>query len=342
MPQISVLMSVYNEEKYLKEAIDSILNQSFTDFEFLIVDDASVDNSLSIIKSYNDSRIKLIRNNRNLGFPASLNKGLKAAQGKYIARMDSDDVSLSNRFAKQFNFMENNPEITIGSAWLKLFGAKVETWKSPLKHDEIFTGMLFASTIYHAVAFMRREIIISLNEFYNEDFRQAQDAEYWIRLAFRGVKFANLDEIVYKYRFHSNNAGIKHSTAQQNYADKAIEPFFEKLKIDEPQKWIPIHTLFRKRAKNLQKSDFQNIINWIGYLIKANEKAQIFDDNILKREIAKRWFFICCSSFNNLIYSFIVSKKNKLPQYYNVGFKTKLKFFIKWLERITQKLLRFL
>lgn len=112
-PAISVLMPVYNSEKYLNEAIESILNQTFVDFEFIIINDASNDNSENIIESYQDSRIKYFKNEKNLGVAKTLNKGLKLAQGKYIARMDSDDISLPERLYKQFKFMEVYNDIDV-------------------------------------------------------------------------------------------------------------------------------------------------------------------------------------------------------------------------------------
>ncbi len=110
-PEISVIMSVYNEEKFLRESIESILSQTFKDFELIIINDCSIDNSLKIIKSYNDKRIKIINNKKNIGVFNSRNKALKIAKGDYIAILDGDDVSLPKRFEIQFNYLENNPHI---------------------------------------------------------------------------------------------------------------------------------------------------------------------------------------------------------------------------------------
>ena len=106
-------MSVYNGEKYLREAIESILNQTFTDFEFLIVNDGSTDSSLEIILSYPDERIRVIRNDRNIGLTKSLNKALQQAKGEYIARQDADDISLQNRFEEQLIYLEKHPEVAL-------------------------------------------------------------------------------------------------------------------------------------------------------------------------------------------------------------------------------------
>ena len=113
-PKISVIMAVYNSEKFLNESINSILNQTFKDFEFIIINDCSTDNSLKIIKEFikKDNRIKLINNERNLGAAGTRNEGLKIAKGKYIAILDSDDISYTQRFVIQYNYLEDNPHIT--------------------------------------------------------------------------------------------------------------------------------------------------------------------------------------------------------------------------------------
>lgn len=118
----SVIMAAYNAQEYIAEAIESILKQTFTDFEFIIIDDASTDNTSAIIHSYDDGRIKLIKNTVNLGLTKSLNIGLKHANGKYIIRTDADDVNLIDRFEKQIKYMESNPHIMLSSCSMIIFG----------------------------------------------------------------------------------------------------------------------------------------------------------------------------------------------------------------------------
>ncbi len=123
-PPIMIFIAnlVYNCEKYLKEAIESILNQTFSDFEFLIINDASIDNSDDIILSYKDERIKYVKNEENLGVSRTLNKGIQIARGTYIARMDSDDISITTRLERQYNFMTNHKEVGICGTWARIFG----------------------------------------------------------------------------------------------------------------------------------------------------------------------------------------------------------------------------
>lgn len=118
-------MPVYNAQEYIREAIDSILNQTFSDFEFIIINDGSTDNSVEIIKNYNDPRIVLVDNTENKGLVSVLNQGLQLAQGEYIARMDADDISLPNRFMEQVNYLDKHPQVGILGAWFHIFGDKI-------------------------------------------------------------------------------------------------------------------------------------------------------------------------------------------------------------------------
>ena len=130
-------MPVYNAERHLSESIKSILNQSFSEFEFLIINDGSSDGSREIIKSFNDSRIVLHDNNRNFGLTKSLNIGLNLAKGRYIARMDADDISYQNRLEKQYQFMENNPDIGFCGTWYKKIGDSSKILKTPINPEKI-------------------------------------------------------------------------------------------------------------------------------------------------------------------------------------------------------------
>lgn len=156
MPVVSVLMPTYNAEKYLKEAIDSILNQTFTDFEFLIIDDNSKDKTKKIIGKYNDKRIKLIKGPQK-GLAAALNCGIKKAQGKYIARMDADDISLPARFEKQVNYLEAHPEITVLGTWQEHFGRWNFIHKAKATHEECKAELLFNCDLCHSTLMFRKE-----------------------------------------------------------------------------------------------------------------------------------------------------------------------------------------
>lgn len=201
MPKISVVMPVYNtKEEWLREAIESILNQSYKDFEFIIIDDGSDKSIEPIVNSYNDARIVLIRQ-ENQGIAKSLNYGFKISKGEYIAIMDSDDISMPERFEKQVTFLDNNPKITVLGSWFEAFPKK-EVCKHP-KNPKYLDFTKFCC-IAHPSVMLRRLGFKKYNLYYNPKYK-CEDYELWSR-AVRILDFYNLQEVLLKYRVHSSNA----------------------------------------------------------------------------------------------------------------------------------------
>ena len=205
---ISVIMSVYNGEKYIREAIESIIKQKFKDFEFIIVNDGSQDNSLEIIKSYNDKRIKIINNEKNIGLTKSLNKALKIASGKYIARQDADDISLASRFEEQVSYLDKHQKVALLGTSIyridnngKMVGKNIATAKPTI--NDLFKINHF----YHGSVMFKKEIVSQLGG-YNEQMRYSQDYEFWLRIA-NSFEVRNLMQLLYKFRYHGDNIRIK-------------------------------------------------------------------------------------------------------------------------------------
>jgi glycosyltransferase involved in cell wall biosynthesis len=196
-PVLTVLMPVYNSEMYVAEAIDSILNQTLTAFDFIIIDDASTDNSRHIIRSYNDSRIKFYQNTVNLGISGTLNKGLQLATTELVARMDADDISYPERLQKQYEYMAANPDCALLSCWTRVIAED----KRPLRIENLKSGhyyynLTFVCSIYHPTVIYKRSCVLALGGYtqrYSEDY-----ALFW-ELS-RNYKIHNLDEILLDYR----------------------------------------------------------------------------------------------------------------------------------------------
>ncbi|MBU1092771.1 glycosyltransferase [Patescibacteria group bacterium] len=202
-PSISVILSVYNGAPYLKEAIESILNQTFEDFEFIIVDDGSTDATSEIIDMFTDSRIIRLYNKNNLGLVESLNKALAVSQGKFIARMDADDISHPDRFQKQLFYLEHHSEVGIlGTAMAQIDerGRPISVLVPPSQHELILWQTIFGCAVFHATVLMRRDDLIAVSG-YDVDFLHSEDLDLWSRL-FNKTKFANLPEVLYTRRLH--------------------------------------------------------------------------------------------------------------------------------------------
>jgi glycosyltransferase involved in cell wall biosynthesis len=206
-PKISVIMPVHNGEKYLKTAIDSILGQTFSDFEFIIVNDGSSDNTEKIIDSFHDERIKIIKNTEKIGVSKSLNRAIESSRGDFIARMDADDISLPERLEKQIRYLEENHDIGIvgSNAYLINSDDKVTgRYKRPESHVLVKWTALFSNPMIHP-SIMARANILRENK-YNEEFKNGQDYELWSRLIFsKNIKFDNISESLIKYRIHDSS-----------------------------------------------------------------------------------------------------------------------------------------
>ena len=203
MPKISVIMPVYNtKEEWLRNAIESILNQTYTDFEFIIINDGSTNNAREVILSYNDERIKYIEQ-ENQGIAVTLNNGLDIAKGDYVARMDSDDISLPERFKKQVDFLDNNADISILGSWFEIF-PEMQVIKHPATVKYI--DLIRCCFIGHPTIMLRKCDLDKYNLRYNSSYK-CEDYELWSR-AIRNLKFYNLQEILLKYRWHGDNLSI--------------------------------------------------------------------------------------------------------------------------------------
>jgi glycosyltransferase involved in cell wall biosynthesis len=203
-PSVSVIMSVYNGERFLKEAVESILAQSFTDLEFIIIDDGSTDQSARILENYNDSRIIRIKNASNIGLTKSLNLGLKKARGFYIARIDADDISKPGRLAAQIAYLNSNPQIAVlGSAYETIDenSKLIQTFYPPSCPLVITWSLLFGNPIAHSSVVYRRDIILQLGG-YDENILYAQDYDLWSRITEKGFMISVLNIPLIQLRNH--------------------------------------------------------------------------------------------------------------------------------------------
>lgn len=218
-PRVSVIMSVYNGEKYIREAIDSIMNQTFKDFEFLIIDDGSTDSSPEIVRSYCDPRIRLFKQ-ENAGLTKSLNRGLNLANGKYIARQDADDISLPLRFEKQIEFLDKHPDVVLSSSNIEFIddrGKSLGISNRAVDPELIAWYLLFYNHIGgHSQVMFKRKSVMDLGG-YSEDFCYSQDYELWLRLA-KSNKIVILPDVLVKWRKHDDNISVKAIDEQQSYS----------------------------------------------------------------------------------------------------------------------------
>lgn len=229
IPKVSIIMSVYNGEPFLRESIDSILSQDFKDFEFLIMDDGSADGSYAILKEYarKDKRIKIFKNEENLGLTKSLNLLLKHSKGLFIARMDSDDVSLQRRLRIEYEFLTRNSNIFLVGT--RVF--HIDSKSKIIAHPILPTNSLEISDLLPKTNCIYHPTIMFRNEEYNyrEKFLYAQDYDFYLNLLSAGKNFYNLKDTLLLYRITNDSLSKRKGQKQKEFADKARTFYLERI-----------------------------------------------------------------------------------------------------------------
>jgi glycosyltransferase involved in cell wall biosynthesis len=300
---ISVLMPVFNTDKYVHQSIQSILNQSFEDFEFIIINDGSTDDSLKIIQSFQDKRIRIIQNEKNLGLIKTLNKGIDLAKGKYIARIDADDIAHPERLAKQFDFLEKNPNYALVGTQAKfIFGDKLSNskFKMETESDLLVTLSLFNSPFIHPSVMIRTAI---LKEFYyDEDFTTAEDYELWTRIL-RKYPCANLDESLLSYRLHDNNISTLQNNKQLESVKRIYRSNLEYIKM--PYMELDLDIYLKISGSYQQKISIRDLESMSEWLVKMQThllKEGIYQEEIIKKTVGIVWYQVCKKmSYNKLL-----------------------------------------
>lgn len=211
-PGISVIMPVYCAEKYVEEAIKSILNQTFQDFELLVIDDKGGDGSMDIVNSIRDSRIRVFENDYNRGIAYATNVGLGNAEGKYIALMDDDDIAMKDRLQLEYDYLESHPDIDVvggGDISVNELGQIISNRKEIICNPKrIKAELLFRCTLHNATSMYRREFVETNKLTYRDGYLGMQDFKFWTECAVCG-KIANIDKVLSKWRKHDNNTSWK-------------------------------------------------------------------------------------------------------------------------------------
>ena len=301
---VSVLMSVYNTpEKWLKESIESILNQSFQNFEFVIVLDNPTDGSEQIVQSYanTDKRVHIVKNEDNLGLTRSLNKGLLVSQGRYIARMDSDDIAFRNRLEKQVSYMDNHPEtVAVGTQVCTALTVEDAMKKYPVSDwtpdsEVLKIRMLFHNVgISHPTAMIRRSVLTKNGIKYDEKIKKSQDYKLWTDLMQHG-KIDLINEVLLMYRVHERQ--ISADRDKQYYYVGLVElEQAEKLTgtLSEEEKG------FHKSIGTLEiyNDDLGGYGRYCEKLVSANNEKRLYDTEKFRREVEYMW---CRKAFRRLI-----------------------------------------
>ena len=281
-PKISLIMSVYNGEDYLAETVESVLCQTFTEWEFIIINDCSTDNTSKILAEYasKDARVKVHTNKTNLRLPSSLNKALSLAEGKYIARMDADDICMPDRLQKQYDFMEANPNVDLSSCrFLTLKNGVYSSGGCGGKGDNesIKALLLVTNPILHPGIIAKAEVIKELC--YDKNFTCTEDMELWTRFVLNNKRVEILSEYLMIYRLHDKQITETTLDKQKNEVIKIQKTYLSQLlkPMTEEQEEFYINGIYFR--KNINVSKFIEFYRWAK---SVNNKTNNFDKYALK------------------------------------------------------------
>lgn len=299
LPRVTVLMPVFNAGIYLNSAIESILSQSFTDFEFLIIDDGSQDDTGAQLGRYQDPRLRVETNATNLGLVHSLNRGVALARGEYIARMDGDDFSLPERLAIQVDYMDSRPEVGICGSWVRVMGSSPpEIWSYPQDHEAITCRLLFASTLAHPSVIMRRSVLISRGLQYRSERTTAEDYAFWCECS-RHTRLANIPQVLLEYRVPAQRPNLaEYRKTQQEVSDQVRLSELSRLGIDASPEELSLHrdiALGRHRATHEYMMASRE---WLERIQITNQGRQVIAPEALVKDLGGRWLEICRNASN--------------------------------------------
>ncbi|MGE0590159.1 MAG: glycosyltransferase family 2 protein [Cyclobacteriaceae bacterium] len=280
VPTVSVIMTVYNTEKYLAQAVNSILNQTYQDFEFIIIDDGSSDTSAEILDSFSDPRLIVVKSRENKGLIAQSNRALGMARGKYIARMDSDDISLPQRLASQVDYLERHNQIGLCGTYLNYFDEhrNYSTSILPKTHESIGAFFLFGSPIVHSTIMFRKSVVDLHNICYPTDVRAGGDIAF-LSMLYEYTRFANIPEVLFRCRIRSSSVSRVHNTVQAGIGYKVKQKMLEKIFPAADSTYIATQLekhLAILRQPILNKSDLQTLLEWLSFLFQE-KPSEVFD-----------------------------------------------------------------
>ncbi len=298
-------MPVYNGEAFVREAVRSILSQTFTDFELLAIDDGSADASAATLESFADPRIRLVRNEANLGLIATLNRGIELAQGDYVLRMDCDDLSLPKRLQRQVEFMDAHPEVGVCGVWYLEFGDRVRrTTRCARDHDSIRCGTLFNPVVGHPTVILRRELLLKHGLRYDAEFLHAEDYRLWAE-ALRYCRFANIPEVLLHYRLHSGQVTSVHAQQQMESAGRVRRALLQELGLEPTPDEFEVHQMLSALTRPVDfpvqhlppTEQLGRIDAWLCKLKRANDVSAVYPEPQFSRMLVERWVGVCVVNF---------------------------------------------
>ena len=333
-PLISVIMAAYNSERFIGEAIASVIYQTYKNWELIIVDDCSTDNTATEIKKYTTGKqIIYLKNDGNKGAAYSRNRAISAANGEFLAILDADDYALPLRFATQVEFLNAHACIDAAGSFVQEInetGKLLRHSKLPINPQEIACSTFFVGSIVHSSAMLRRDFFLRNNLFYDETFPSAHDYEMWSRAIGFG-KIYNIPRYLTCYRYSEMQISSAKKEEQIKNAQRITAVFLEKLGFTEKDKLLELHSIFVNQRKfNNTSYTIKDIVDWAVKIYEANKKVKLFPVRAFANELILRFMRFC---FVNK-FSYITILKKVI--YLNIRFKGLFFPYFQLFDRISK------
>ena len=296
-PLVTVIMPVHNGGRYLPTAIESILKQSEASLELLVVDDGSTDDSREIVGHNTDRRVRLLENQEQQGISYSLNRGIEEARGGFVARMDSDDISVSVRLEKQIAFLSANPAVGICGTGVATFNLRTSNISPPETHEEIMTALIFGNVMIHPSVMMRRSLFTEKRLRYDcgSAFKHAEDYEFWVR-ASEVTRLANLPDNLLRYRLHDSQITARKIARQADSALRAQEVLLARLGLRLNEEEQEAQRVLSALPAHFPSGKLEQVESWLKKISQANTLQPLLDEELLSTELGRRWTAACLSA----------------------------------------------
>lgn len=295
-PIVSVLLPVHNGAAYLREAIASVLGQTLRDFELIVIDDCSTDESPAIVQSFCDPRIRLVRATERLRICRALNLGIEKARGRFLARMDADDLCRPRRLERQVEFLDCHPEIGFCGSWVRRFGenAPAQTYRRPVGSARVRAFAVFDNPMVHSTVLLRRDVLRRLDVAYRDEFADAEDYDLWSRL----LEFTNgdnLPEVLLDYRVHAQSVTLQKTGAMDQTACRVLARELKWLGLEPAAEDVMQHRLWStgRLTADALPQDIEAAEQWLARLLEANRASRACDRSAFLWAAREIWFALC-------------------------------------------------
>lgn len=327
-PRVSVLLPVFNGARYLPGAIESILGQTYTDFELLIIDDGSSDDSIEVVRSYSDDRIFLYSNGFNEGLVKALNRGISLSRGEFVARMDCDDISHPRRLAEQVSFMDTHPRVALCGTWVKTFGARAVTVRHFANDEEIRAGLVFESQLAHPSVMIRKEVLDTHGLHYDENYPSAEDYALWSAISTE-YRLANVEKVLLFYRVHCRQVTAINKLESKKSAAMVSRRQLERLGLHPTEEEEALHGEISARVDVSSRKFVAAAESWLCQLDAANAERRAFEKQAFRRILGRYWWETCFHATGLGFHAWKLFHSSILHKYSKISAKYMIFFFIK-------------